>query len=202
MHVEKIAQLPHQLRRLRRYNTRLAEGSGKQELQNDAEGLRHEEEKRSGKRVCGAGLCGTAGGVQGAGEEEGDGELEELARNAAAVEVEEAYELLGGRLEGEAEGLVPPAAPPPAQAFVQDRPEGAEGVRVHPGRGAGADDARAEQADEEEGRQGEDAGEGPFDGVEGDEEAVDAGEDGGGADEGGQEGGRGSVDDAPEVGVV
>lgn len=149
-----------------------------------------------------AGLRVAAGGVQAAREHEGRQELNHLRGEGARRQAQARDQAFGRRLEGEAERLVPPAAPPARQSLVQHGGEGAEGVRVHPGAGARADDARAQEADEEDGGQRKDGGESPFDGVEGDEEPEDAGQHGRGADEGGEEGGCGRIDDAPEVGVV
>ena len=62
----------------------------------------------------------------------------------------------GGRFEGEAEGLVPPEAPPAGKASVEDGGEGAPHVWVEPGGGAEVEEGGAKEAGEEEGAEVED----------------------------------------------
>ena len=65
-----------------------------------------------------------------------------------------------GRGEGEAEGLVPPAAPEPLEAFLGDVFEGAPGCRVLPEFAAGVEDVWPEDEAEEERGKEEDCFEG------------------------------------------
>jgi len=58
---------------------------------------------------------------------------------------------------------VPPPGSPSREPAVQHVRVAAPGVRVHPGCGARADEVRAEDAAEEEGREAEGGLEGPFD---------------------------------------
>lgn len=60
------------------------------------------------------------------------------------------------RFEREAEGLVPPYAPPAREALAEDRAVAAVVIGILPWRGAETEVARADYADEEGGREGED----------------------------------------------
>lgn len=53
--------------------------------------------------------------------------------------------------EGESKGLMPPSAPPAAEALVEDKRVVAVSVGVHPGFAAGAEAGGADEADEGEG---------------------------------------------------
>ena len=106
---------------------------------------------------------------------------------------EHARRALPHGLEREAEELVPPLRPRACQPFPTDGAQVAEVRAVQPWPGPLADDARAEQAGVDEGREGGDGLEGRV--------SVAGGEEGaGGAREG--EGGGGGGAEGPEVGVL
>lgn len=140
--------------------------------------------------------------MQGATDSEGKEKTERLHPGTFPIPAQARDDAVRGRVEGEAEGLVPPAAPPAGEAVVEDGRVAAVGVGVHPRFGAGAEAGGADEADEEEGGDGEEELEGGVNEEEDEGEAVGAQEGGGCGDEGGEVGRWGGSEDAPEVGVL
>lgn len=93
--------------------------------------------------------------MQSATDGEGDHETGGFRPDAFRVPAQRRDDPVCSGIEREAEGLVPPAAPPAGETLVEDEGVAAVGVGVEPGLGAGADAGGADEAEEDEGGEGE-----------------------------------------------